>query len=91
MFADFFIDQEMEKKPDYYNGITDERLKQAHDAVLKSEWERYYRLINRPGEVIVYADEPQECKDKSARLKTEMTAIQQRARGENHEPIQYCS
>lgn len=47
MFADFFMQQEIEKKPDYYNGITDAKIKQAQDEVLLREWRAYNDYLTR--------------------------------------------
>jgi hypothetical protein len=80
LFADFFIQQEIKRKPDYYNGITDAELQQKKDDVAASELERYLDYISRIDLVIVYAPEPQECRERSERIRAEMAAIQERAR-----------
>jgi hypothetical protein len=79
LFAEFFIQQELERKPDYYNGITDAALQQKKDDVSASELERYLDYISRIDQVIVYAPEPTECQERSELLRAEMNAIQERA------------
>lgn len=78
LFAEFFIQKEMEKKPEFYKGITDPALQKAHDDVQAEEWERYQGYLVHLGEVIVYADEPQECKTRATQLKVEISALQKR-------------
>lgn len=75
MFAEHFIEQALEQKPEFYSGITDPQLQTARDKVLENEWERYYVLMSRPGEVIVYADEPRECRDRAAHLLEQIRVI----------------
>ncbi len=80
MFAEQFAAEEMAQKPDYYNGLTDAHLQTVKDDLLTREWARYEELLGRIDQVIVFAQEPQACKEKAARLKAEMLEIQQRAR-----------
>lgn len=86
MFAEQFIEEELTKKPDYYNGITDAHLQTAKDDTLAREWARYYDLISRIDQVVIYAQEPQVCKDQAARLRAEMLDIQQKARKRPDQP-----
>ena len=79
MFADFFMQQEIEKKPNYYNGITDAKIKQAQDEVLRREWRAYNDYLTRIDKVIIYADEPPECKERSEQLRAEMEAIRHKS------------
>ncbi|MBI5841455.1 MAG: hypothetical protein HZB19_15260 [Chloroflexi bacterium] len=76
MFADFFIEQEIQRKAEYYDGITDGGLQQAREEVLAHELERFEFFKANVNKVFIYADEPNECKEKAARLRVEMLAIQ---------------
>jgi len=58
LFAEQFVSEEIARKPDYYDGITDAEIQKRHDDVIAAEWLRYLALISRPDQVIVYADEP---------------------------------
>lgn len=80
MFADHFIAQEVSRKPDYYNGVTDPELERQKVETLAQELERYEELISRPGVLVVYGQEPQECREKSARLHAEIAELQERSR-----------
>jgi hypothetical protein len=75
MFADQFIAQELEKKPEYYNGITDEQLQQARDQVIEQERARNEELFSRPNQLIIYGQEPAACKERAARFRAELKPI----------------
>lgn len=86
MFAEHFIEQEISKKPEYYNGITDPGLQQAKEDVLSEELERYQFYTQRINQVIVHGEEPTECKERAANLAAEMAAIRkqhQTTKGQN--------
>jgi hypothetical protein len=80
LFADFFIQQEVERKPAYYNGITDEALQSKKDEVASLELERYRNYLAHIDEVIIYAEEPEECRIKAERLRAEMLLVLERAK-----------
>lgn len=77
MFAEHFIEQEIEKKQGYYAGETDAKILQKQNDVLAGELERYQRLMEHVNEVFIYGEEPAECKERAARLQTEMAAIRE--------------
>jgi hypothetical protein len=78
LFADFFIQQAIDAKPDFYNGITGEAYIKARNEVLEMEAKRFEFLKNNIGKIIVYGEEPIECKERAARLRAEVLANQQR-------------
>lgn len=45
MFADQFISEAIEEKPQYYDGETREDLRVAHEQAIASEWNLYNRFI----------------------------------------------
>ena len=76
LFADEFIRQELEAKPAYYAGETDATLKAAHDEVLTHEAAAYWDYLTRVDQVIIYANEPPECRARAAQLLAEIQAGQ---------------
>lgn len=72
MFSEQFLDEELKRKPDYYNGITEESLQIAKDNVLKSEKERYEFFLENIDMVIIHAQEPEACKERSRKLLEEI-------------------
>ena len=56
-----------------------ELLEQAQDEVLLREWRAYTDYLTRIDKVIIYSDEPLECKERSKQLQAEMAAIRQKA------------
>lgn len=79
LFAEQFIADELARRPEYYDGITDEKLQQAKDRALAEELELYLELIQRIGRVIIYAQEPPECQARAAALRAEFAAQAQLA------------
>lgn len=79
LFADFFIQQAIDAKPDFYNGITDEVFIKRRDEVLEYEAKRFKFLKSNVEKIIIYGEEPKECKETAARLRAEMLANQKRA------------
>lgn len=75
LLADHFLAEELRRKPTYYAGITDSKIEAERDKVLADEWVRYNDLISRPGKLVVYASEPEECKRKAEALLVEIAAI----------------
>lgn len=75
MFADHFIDQEISKKPEYYEGYTKESIQEAKDEVLAMESERYQHFAENINRVFIYGEEPAECIENAARLMAKMSAI----------------
>lgn len=65
LLAEQMLTEEIESKPEYYQGITDEKLEQARNEMFAEYAKRREDLMNRVGELIVYADEPAECCSKS--------------------------
>ena len=47
LFADQFIQEEMEKKAEFYDGKTDEKIQAAKDNVLELERERYEKFMSQ--------------------------------------------
>lgn len=62
LFAGQLVEQEMAKKPDYYEGVTDPKLLADAEAVRAFYSERYQRLVASKGKLVIYAQEPAECK-----------------------------
>lgn len=54
LFADQFIAEEMQRKPDYYRGVTDAEIERKRASVLERERERFRVLLER--RVIIYWD-----------------------------------
>lgn len=54
LFADQFMQAELERKPEYYAGITRADLQAAKDETLSNEKERLEFLSKNAGKVIVY-------------------------------------
>jgi hypothetical protein len=79
LFADFFIQQEIDKNPDFYNGITDEVFIRQRDEVLEYEVRRFEFLKSNIEKIIIYGEEPKECKETATRLQAEMLANQKHA------------
>jgi hypothetical protein len=75
LFAEAFIEQELAGKPDYYDGQTDPGLETRRKAVLDREQAERDELWSRPNQLIIYGQEPQACRERSARLRTEIQAI----------------
>jgi len=42
LIADQIISEELARKPDYYNGITDPKIQMARDEIIRTERERKY-------------------------------------------------
>jgi hypothetical protein len=61
-FADHFIQEELEKKSDYYSGITDEKIQADLDRHSQEESSRWDYLVKNAGVFLVYAQEPPESK-----------------------------
>jgi len=74
LLADYLLEEEIAKKPDYYAGITNTELAKRHNAVLEAERTRYLELVNRVGEMVVFAQEPAACKERAQRLRTELVS-----------------
>ncbi len=79
LFADQFAAQEIASKPEYYNGVTDPDLQQALSGQIERDRARLEYLEAHAGELLVYADEPAECRDRAAKLAEEMRAVRERA------------
>jgi hypothetical protein len=54
LFAAQFIAEELEKKPEYYSGITDARINQKRASILEAEESHLHELLDK--RVIVYFD-----------------------------------
>lgn len=68
MFADQFIKEELLRKPDYYNGITDMRIHAEYESA-REEYEKTYNdRLSRPGILIILAKEPVAAKIKAAEV-----------------------
>jgi len=80
-FADHFYQAELERKPDYYSGITDANIQEQHDQMITREHERWNRLNQSVGVLIVYAQEPEEAKQRAAALALEMASIREKHYG----------
>ncbi len=72
LFAEQFIASGLERKPDYYNGVTDQEIEQMRSSA-RAEYDRtYYERIARPGVLVVFAQEPEGAKSKAAKIMAEM-------------------
>ena len=69
LFADFFVEQELARKPDYYDGVTDARLEAERQKALAADREVFEMVLARPNELIVFGDEPPECKVRAEQLR----------------------
>jgi hypothetical protein len=79
LFADHFIDEQISRNPDYFAGITDAKLKAASDRAHEQEAKRYSELMARPNVLVVYAQEPEACRQRAARLRAEMDEVKRKA------------
>jgi len=52
MFANEFISEEMEKNPDYFEGMTDAKIEAARDEALQALDKNYQRLLREGVEVM---------------------------------------
>jgi hypothetical protein len=76
MFAAQFIAEEIEKKSDYYNkGKTNVDIEKDRDEVIADELQKYNQYFAHPGQLIVYANEPEECKHKAEMIRIEIDRI----------------
>lgn len=78
MFAEQFIAAEQARKPDYYAGITDPDIEERKQAALQREREEWLDLCSRPNIMVIYGQEPEACRRKSAQLRAEMQEIRAR-------------
>lgn len=62
LFADQLIASEIEKKPEYYAGVTNEKIQAEYDEAVAREVEAYRKFLEgvKTGEIFIYAV-PQEC------------------------------
>ena len=58
LLADQIIEEELAKKPDYYAGITDERIEAERQEVLTSEKKWQERVVATPGVIHWYSNYP---------------------------------
>lgn len=75
LFAEQFAAEEVSKQVEYYSGETRADIEQKRVEVLETERHRYAALMARPGQLVVYANEPEECKRKSEALNAEIAGI----------------
>jgi len=78
MLASQLIDEEMRKKPAYYQGITDEHIENARNELLERERREYEEWMSRPGLLVVYAQEPEEARLRAMALWEEMAEVRER-------------
>lgn len=67
-FYDHFIQEEISRKADYYNGITDEKLARDQKEYLDYYQTRWQMLLENVGVLLVYSQEPPESKIYAASL-----------------------
>ena len=79
MFADHFIDAELARKPNYYDGITDPQIEERKKSQIESEWETWLELWSRPNLLVIYGQEPEACRLKAEELRRETQAIREKS------------
>ncbi|MBI4671036.1 MAG: hypothetical protein HY741_05145 [Chloroflexi bacterium] len=72
LFADFFIEQELARKPEYYAGVTDAYLEAQRQEALDADRQLFEMPLAHPNELIVFGDEPPECKVRAERLRADI-------------------
>ena len=78
LFADEFIADELARKPDYYDGMTDPGIEARRQAALEHEQAERERLWARPNALIVYGVEPEACRLRAEQISREFLENQQR-------------
>lgn len=66
LFAEQFEQEEIEKNPGYYSGMTDTNIEIARQEVIENEKKRLEYLKSIDGNLVIYAHEPDECKRRKA-------------------------
>jgi len=72
LFADFFVEQELARKPAYYAGITDVQLEASRQEAQEVDRQAFEMALSHPNELIVFGDEPLECKVRAERLRADI-------------------
>ena len=72
LFADFFVEQELARKPEYYAGVTDAHLEAQRQEALEADRQVLDRALAHPNELVVFGDEPPECKARAEQLRADI-------------------
>jgi len=78
LFAAQLVADEMARRPDYYAGLTDVRIEAEKRLAIEHEWRQYNTMLELAGQLIVYAQEPEECTRRAKALWDEMAAVRAR-------------
>jgi hypothetical protein len=81
LFAEELIKAEVERKTDYYSGITDATIEAMRDDEDARYAALYERLEAMRGTVMIYADEPSECLERAERLRMEFDGRKGKRKG----------
>lgn len=80
LFANEFIADELARKPDYYDGVTDPDIEARRQLALEQGRAERERLFARPNVLIVYGAEPEACRRRADQIRREFLENQERAR-----------
>ncbi len=78
LLVDWYVEQQMKRKEDFYNGITDEHLQKDRDEALAREHAMLAEMLVQPNTLVIVAAEPPEATARAAQLRAEMEALRNR-------------
>jgi hypothetical protein len=78
LFAEHFTEVELNRKPDYYDGITDPGIEQRRKARIEEEHAEWQEFWSRPNQLVVYGQEPEACRQHAEQLWQETRGIRER-------------
>ena len=86
MFADHFTRVELNRKPDYYAGITDQAIEERRLARIEAEHAAWQEYWSRPNQLVVYGQEPEACQQRAEQLWKETQAARERLASKQERP-----
>ena len=78
LFAEHFTQVELNRKPDYYDGITNPEIEQRREARIEEEHAEWQEFWSRPNQLVVYGQEPEACRQLAEQLWQETRNIRDR-------------
>jgi hypothetical protein len=78
MFADHFTRVELNRKPDYYAGITDQAIEERRLARIEEEHAAWQEYWSRPNQLVVYGQEPEACRHRAEQIWKETQSARER-------------
>lgn len=80
MFSEHFIQEEIARKPDYYQGVTDPDIEGRRLARIQKESADYKDYFSRPNQLVVFGREPEACRRRAEQLWRETKTVRERLR-----------